>query len=313
MQTLEETWYNKPMDETNPLTDQVNALVASASALPPPALPADADEDWGLAGRDPDAAWADRNARKPNISHLKPALVVVDGAPLPLFNIGDKIVIERYASVLAARPWLDTLTYTVESIDDETGVVGLWNEDLKQHALGNYITGPKKGDVYCLAIAKETIGKKKRGRPRVRPLPPEGEPKPVRKGKRGRPPGSKNRPKDVIAAERAAKEKRAEVSAKRKRGRPRKVKLPVARKRWTFGTLKPGDLLFSIPSSMLNEYLLVVATVRNEMHGAGHDIVVMSMISISPDGMTPFTVNLNADRNDSDFSLLLNLLLGVPF
>lgn len=253
------------MDETNPLTDQVNALVASASALPPPALPADADEDWGLAGRDPDAAWADRNARKPDISHLKPALVVVDGAPLPLFNIGDKIVIERYASVLAARPWLDTLTYTVESIDDETGVVGLWNEDLKQHALGNYITGPKKGDVYCLAIAKETIGKKKRGRPRVRPLPPEGEPKPVRKGKRGRPPGSKNRPKDVIAAERAAKEKRAEVSAKRKRGRPRKVKLP------------------------------------------------MSMISISPDGMTPFTVNLNADRNDSDFSLLLNLLLGVPF
>lgn len=222
------------MDETNPLTDQVNALVASASALPPPALPADADEDWGLAGRDPDAAWADRNARKPDISHLKPALVVVDGAPLPLFNIGDKIVIERYASVLAARPWLDTLTYTVESIDDETGVVGLWNEDLKQHALGNYITGPKKGDVYCLAIAKETIGKKKRGRPRVRPLPPEGEPKPVRKGKRGRPPGSKNRPKDVIAAERAAKEKRAEVSAKRKRGRPRKVKLPVARKKWTF-------------------------------------------------------------------------------
>lgn len=91
------------------------------------------------------------------------------------------------------------------------------------------------------------------------------------------------------------------------------MKLPVATKKWTFGTLKPGDLLFSIPGSMLNEYLLVVATVRNEMHGAGHDIVVMSMISISPDGMTPFTVNLNADRNDSDFSLLLNLLLGIPF
>lgn len=64
---------------------------------------------------------------------------------------------------------------------------------------------------------------------------------------------------------------------------------------------------------MLNEYLLVIGTVRNEMHGVAHDIVVMSMISISPDGMTPFTVNLNADRNDSDFSLLLNLLLGVPF
>lgn len=300
------------MDETNPLTDQVNALVASASALPPPALPADADEDWGLAGRDPDAAWADRNARKPNISHLKPALVMVDGAPIPLFNIGDKIVIERYASVLAARPWLDTLTYVVESIDDETGVVGLWNEDLKQHALGNYITGPKKGDVYCLAIAKETIGKKKRGRPRVRPLPAEGEPKPVRKGKRGRPPGSKNRSKDVIAAERAAKEQRAEVSAKRKRGRPRKVKLPVAKK-WTFGTLKPGNLLASIPSSMLDEYLLIVSTVRNEMHGAAHDDIVISMISITRDEMTLFTVSLNANKNDSDFSLLLNLLLGITF
>jgi hypothetical protein len=153
---------------------------------------------------DPETARKAREARRPNIDWLEDAVAIVDGEPVPLFEVGDRLVIERRAGdVLRGAPWLDTQTYQVMSIDDETGNLRLWNRELCQHGWGNYITGPQRGDVYKLAPnTKSAFSKKKRGRPKKHPEKPAAVPLPNgEKKRRGRPKGSKNRSKDVIKEE----------------------------------------------------------------------------------------------------------------
>jgi len=166
-------------------------------------------------GEDIDESPEVHEGRKPNISHLDDAVTWVDsGEPghgyVPLFTIGDKLVIERYAHGLASKIWIDTQTYVVDGIDDDSGNLRLWNPDLMQHAMGNFVTGPQRGDKYKLAAARgESIGKKKRGRPK-KAVDPKAPVKPVlapgeKKKGRGRPAGAKNRPKEEILAAKAAK------------------------------------------------------------------------------------------------------------
>jgi hypothetical protein len=153
----------------------------------------------------------------PAIDHLPDAIVKDSlGRPILLAHPGDKIVIERYATVLAHKPWLDTKTYTVESIEESTGIVHLYDEELYRNSSTNYIDGSKQGYRFKLATAKgASIGQRKRGRPRKNPetiTPTDASPK-----KRGRPKGAKNRPKSIIKAEKAAAAKhRKEKAAKRK-------------------------------------------------------------------------------------------------
>lgn len=152
----------------------------------------------------------DRAASKPDISTLPDAM----GKEGPLFVRGDKIIIERYASVLAGNPYLDTRTYLVESVDVVTGKVNLWDPAMAQFATDNWKHGVKYGYVYKFARAGVTVSsKRKRGRPRKNPTAPVVAPPPAQLGpdgkpvakKRGRPAGVKNRPKAVIAAEKKAK------------------------------------------------------------------------------------------------------------
>lgn len=166
-------------------------------------------------------------AAKPLIDHLEDAVGKDQfGNPVLLAKVGDKIIIERTASVLSHRPWLDTKTYVITNVDGVTGDLVLMDTDLGQTAGSNYITGLKHGYRFKLPNSKGmSIGKRKRGRPRKNPtgapepvkpvqLGPDG--KPVAK-RRGRPAGSKNRSKDVIRAEKKAKlEKRAMRKTKRK-------------------------------------------------------------------------------------------------
>lgn len=163
------------------------------------------------------------DSRKPDISHLPAATVKTDEGIFPLFDVGDRIVIERHASMVNGKPWLDTQTYVVQEIDDATGVIRLWNPDLLQFALGNFITGPARGDDYRLAVeGTPSVGKRKRGRPRKAPVQPVAPKVPGEKKRgRGRPPGAKNRPKDVIKAEKAlkAKERAAKMAMRRKKSR----------------------------------------------------------------------------------------------
>lgn len=159
-----------------------------------------------------------RLASKPVLDHLEDA-VEVDDLGIPIFTVapGDKVVVERYATILRGSPWLDTKVYTVESIDGVTGTLRLWDDDDKCHAMTNYITGLAAGFKFKVPPAKGGVPTSQRRRGRPRKILPPGQEKPSTpilgedgqpvKKKRGRPPGVKNRPRDVIVEERRAKVK----------------------------------------------------------------------------------------------------------
>lgn len=165
---------------------------------------------------------AEREARKPDISRL-PDAIGPDG--VPLFRVGEKIIIERRATVLEGNPYLDTRTYTVVGINGDNGNLDLFDETLAQSAMSNWMSGLRRGFVFKLARGNSVATKKKRGRPRKNPIVDETEKKavpldergqPIKK-KRGRPPGSKNRDRDTIKAEKKAKmAQREEKKAKRR-------------------------------------------------------------------------------------------------
>jgi len=165
---------------------------------------------------------AERERAKPDISRL-PDAISSDG--VPLFRPGEKIIIERRATVLEGNPYLDTRTYMVMGINTENGNLNLFDESLCQSAMSNWKSGLRHGFVFKLARGNEVATKRKRGRPRKNPIEdltevkaaPVGEDgKPVKK-KRGRPPGAKNRDRDTIRAEKKAKmAQREERKAKRK-------------------------------------------------------------------------------------------------
>lgn len=157
------------------------------------------------------AKEAARIASRPAIDDL-PDAVTRDtmGRLVLLARPGDKLVVERYATVLPGKPWLDTKTYTVQTIDEATGRVHLWDDELQRVALTDYIGGTKAGYRFKLPIkGRPTVAsKKKRGRPRkVQPVTTpttdtKGDDAPKR---RGRPKGSKNRSKDEIRSEKTLK------------------------------------------------------------------------------------------------------------
>ena len=159
-----------------------------------------------------------RLASKPVLDHLEDA-VEVDDLGIPTFTVapGDKVVVERYATILRGSPWLDTKVYTVESIDGVTGTLRLWDDDDKCHAMTNYITGFAAGFKFKVPPVKGGVPTSQRRRGRPRKILPPGQEKPSTpilgedgqpvKKKRGRPPGVKNRPRDVIVEERRAKVK----------------------------------------------------------------------------------------------------------
>ncbi len=153
-------------------------------------------------------------ANKPLIDHLPDAVGKDElGFPILLAAPGERIIIERYATILRGKPWLDTKTYTIETIDAASGDLSLWDDDLGRSAMSNYIEGIKFGYRFKLPTRKGmNIGQRKRGRPRKNPtevpqvkeLQLDANGQPIKK-KRGRPPGVKNRDKEVIQAEKKAK------------------------------------------------------------------------------------------------------------
>ena len=165
---------------------------------------------------------AERERAKPDISRLPNA---IDKDGFPLFRAGDKIIIERRSTILIGSPYLDTRTYTVVSIDTETGKLDLFDDTLCQSALSNYRQGLDRGYIFKLARGNSVATKKKRGRPRkntiedrtdikATPTTPDGQP--IKK-KRGRPPGTKNRDRETIKLEKKAKlSLRSERKARRR-------------------------------------------------------------------------------------------------
>lgn len=168
------------------------------------------------------ARW---QGRRPNIFHLKSGVVVheaavddageiVEAMTLPLFDIGDRIVIDVRTNFLPGDPWLHTLVGKVRSIDDDTGIVSVLDEETDprnpmvrwvsfKNPLQDFRLAPAKGDPFAVSAVRAA----------AKPVAPvEG------KRGRGRPKGSTNRSKEEIAAERAAYRKLREEK-KARRGR----------------------------------------------------------------------------------------------
>jgi len=166
----------------------------------------------------------DGRRSRPDISHLDLAVDVDDAGNVTFIpEVGQKVVIERVTSLLPTRTWLDTSVYTVKDIDPETGALTLYSEELGQWGYSNFMEGllmgysfrlpPKRGPV----IPRRTR-LKKAVREELRTLEvPERTPG-VKKG-RGRPKGSKNRPRAVVKAEKVALAdlRRAKRAAKKAR------------------------------------------------------------------------------------------------
>jgi hypothetical protein len=145
------------------------------------------------------ARW---QARRPPIDHLKTGIAVnpADGMVVPLFVEGDRIVVDRRTTLLKGTPWLETIVGKVRNIDDDTGLVTMWDED------GDPRSPPVRYVNYKDAFHDFRLAPVK-GNPFEPPPPPRQQKPPRDPGKpgRGRPKGSKNRPKEVIQAEKQAR------------------------------------------------------------------------------------------------------------
>lgn len=225
--------------------DVIPAPTPDTAPIPPAQFVNDADDDVNA---DFEETVESREARKPNIDHLEDALTTLDdGTLVPLFGVGDKIVIERRATILPGSPWLDTATYTVTDIDDVSGDLKLVSDGYGHSAMSNFVKGTAAGYRFKIpsgsSIGKKRRGVKGRGRRKVAAPAPVSSPTPdttLEKRGRGRPKGSKNRPKDVIDAERRAKatarKAKRDATAKRyeekraaaKRAAPKKRRSKIA-------------------------------------------------------------------------------------
>lgn len=177
------------------------------------------DEDMNEASLDPDARRARWQSRRPRIDHLKPAVVSHPGELNPetglyahellcLFDVGDRIVVEVRTAHLRGTPWLNTIVGKVRTIDDETGLVTMYDEESDarnpmvryvsfKDELHDFRLAPAKGNPFNVILAKQAERAAKAAAAAADPNAPK-------KRGRGRPKGSKNRSKEEIMAEREA-------------------------------------------------------------------------------------------------------------
>lgn len=111
-----------------------------------------------------------RLSGRPDIDHLRDAVVEVDGKLQFVQPKGTRVIIERFATVLSNRPWLDTRSYLVESVNQETGELKLQDEEMRHSSHSNFITASKLGyrfkvpetkGIYVSKAAKATKAQQK--------------------------------------------------------------------------------------------------------------------------------------------------------
>jgi len=171
------------------------------------------DDDMEHATLSPEKQEQRRLGRRPDISGLSPAVVKDPGTGdmVPLFDVGDRIIVERFTDLLDGCPWLDTRLLHVINIDDDTGVVHCLDPEFNHHTfvgfkhpLQNFRLPARHGNPFrAPAVTREVTTVEVGG----------NQPEPGKKRGRGRPKGSKNRPKEVVQAEKQAR--RASVRKRR--------------------------------------------------------------------------------------------------
>jgi len=169
-----------------------------------------------------DALVAARERLMPTTERLINAIAAGDdGSPLFIPGPGDLVVMERRSVLLSGMPWIDTRLLRVKKINDETGNIVLFDDDMKQNVQSNFITGPARGILFKIPA--------KRGNPfgpqtnaaaaklEAAPVVIIAADGSVKKRGRGRPAGSKNREKSVIKLE-----KKARAAARKAKPRKRR-------------------------------------------------------------------------------------------
>jgi len=108
---------------------------------------------------------------KPNIDDLEDAVIEnPNGSYHFVPSVGTQVVIDRTSVMLPGNPWLDTRIYKVIDVNQTTGDLKLYNEDLRQYALSNFIVGKKNGFSFKIPAKKGIAGvKKRRGKRGVAP------------------------------------------------------------------------------------------------------------------------------------------------
>lgn len=108
---------------------------------------------------------------KPNIDDLEDAVIEnPDGSYHFVPGVGMQVVIDRTSVMLPGNPWLDTRIYKVLDVNQTTGDLKLYNDDLRQHALSNFIEGKKNGFSFKIPAKKGVTGvKKRRGKRGIAP------------------------------------------------------------------------------------------------------------------------------------------------
>ena len=136
----------------------------------------------------PEQKEALRATLKPNIDHLVDAVVLLeDGTRVFVPEVREKLVIERRSTLSKQRPWLDTRVWMVNSINNETGEITLWDPDLMQHAKANFKADngyrfklmPVRGSVFKRRKRELKPGEKRVRKPRVEKEQVK-QPKPVK-------------------------------------------------------------------------------------------------------------------------------------
>lgn len=201
---------------TGVVDDNDDSFVPTEPAAQPEQPETSSDDDaivLSLSDIQRRARW---QARRPPIAHLKDAVVCAEIAKnpetgaavmdsLPLFDVGQRIVVDCSTNFLFGRPWLHTLVGKVRSINDDSGLVSLYDEESDprnpmvrwvsfKDGLHVFKLAPERGDPFAVRAVKAQLR-----REAAMAANPTGE-----KRGRGRPKGSKNRPKEVIKAERDA-------------------------------------------------------------------------------------------------------------
>lgn len=136
----------------------VEETLTSTAAKPIPTSPsspqADPDDDLALAAMSPEQRLSKRLEKRPSTDHLQAGTAFgPDGARLALFDIGSRIVVERHQD----GSWLDTRTYRVKDIDDETGVCRCIDELADHNAFVGFkspqqwfFLAPERGDPFSV-------------------------------------------------------------------------------------------------------------------------------------------------------------------
>lgn len=167
---------------------------------------------------DDDDVVVSRPRDMPKIDHLRDAIEINHaGDPIFLLPVGSRLIIERRSGLLNGRPWIDTKVYEIREIDQDSGLLKLWDPETHHHARDNFKAGVKVGSRYKVPPMK--------GRwdapPKIVKVPSSPvvvetgvDGMPVKRG-RGRPAGVKNRPREVIEQEKVI---RAAMKLSKKKG-----------------------------------------------------------------------------------------------